>query len=239
MRKSRVTALFLAVQMVLPTLSHAQGMDHIFNELNLFVDQYVAENTLPFNNSSTLLIRTNTSNTGSGLLPNTNIEVANNMLQQAFSGQKGTVHQYAYEQLGKKYRYGAYGPEEFDCSGLIYHVFGLAGKKVPRTSQAQSEGGVAVEKKDLRIGDLVFFDTRHTGDLNNIKIDTDDIALFANDVSGSGGNAFSPNKVTHSGIYIGDGKFIHASSGSVMKVVVEELESKYFAQRYLFARRYE
>ena len=46
-----------------------------------------------------------------------------------------------------------------------------------------------------------------------------------------------PSKVTHVGIYIGDGKFIHASSGQ-KKVVINELDSKYYSERYYGAKRY-
>ncbi|MDO5096085.1 MAG: C40 family peptidase [Peptostreptococcaceae bacterium] len=222
MKKQKILAIFFAVQFAVPTAGHAQNMDRVFDDLNIFVEHYVAQETLPL-----------------GLDPAA-LPVNAMMTTATYSGKTdmSVVSLNAHAQLGKTYRYGAYGPEQFDCSGLIYHVFSLSGKKVPRTSQAQSEAGISVAKENLQVGDIVFFDTRHTGNLSNIRIDTEDtLSLFGTEQSPS--NEFAPSKVTHSGIYVGEGKFIHASSGSVMKVVVENLDSKYFAQRYLFARRYE
>ena len=223
MKKQKMLAIFFAVQFAVPTAAHAQNMDRVFDDLNIFVENYVVQETLPLGLNPVAL-------PVSVAMPTT----------ATYSGKAdmSAVSLNAYAQLGKTYRYGAYGPEQFDCSGLIYHVFSLSGKKVPRTSQAQSEAGISVAKENLQVGDIVFFDTRHTGNLSNIRIDTEDtLTLFGGEPSQ--GNEFAPSKVTHSGIYVGEGKFIHASSGSVMKVVVEDLDSKYFAQRYLFARRYE
>lgn len=214
MKKQKVFAVVLAMNLAIPWMGYAQTMDKVFEDLDFFMDGYLQSEaqSLP-----------------QGMLP-TAVGIG--------VEQSANISAYAYAQLGKTYRYGAYGPQEFDCSGLIFHVFSLTGKKIPRTSQAQSEVGIPVEKEHLMVGDIVFFDTRHSGDLSNIAIDTEDIPLFA-EVEAPSPKTFVPSKVTHNGIYIGEGKFIHASSGSVMKVVVEDLDSKYFAQRYLFARRYE
>ncbi|MDO5062615.1 MAG: C40 family peptidase [Peptostreptococcaceae bacterium] len=226
MDKRKWIAGLLAIEMILPMASYAQNVDEVFDGLDSFVEHVQTQ--------------------GSSLLEDSakNIQPVSLQMKTTFSEaseMQDRISQYAHAQLGKTYRYGAYGPDQFDCSGLIFHVFGLAGKKVPRTSKAQSEAGVPVDRKDLRVGDIVFFDTRHTGNLNNIKIDVEDtLSLFAGDqATQSQPDTFKLGKVTHSGIYIGDGKFIHASSGSVMKVVIEELDSKYFSQRYLFAKRYE
>ena len=67
--------------------------------------------------------------------------------------------------------------------------------------------GVSIKKSDLQEGDLVFF---HTG----------------------GGN-----RVSHVGIYIEDGNFIHASSGNVQKVIISNLNSGYYAKCYHSAKR--
>lgn len=64
---------------------------------------------------------------------------------------------FAKRQLGDRYRYGGTGPNAWDCSGLTRGAWKKAGKKIPRTSQAQSRFGKKVRKSKLRKGDLVFF----------------------------------------------------------------------------------
>lgn len=64
---------------------------------------------------------------------------------------------YAYKQIGDPYRYGATGPNSWDCSGLTGGAWKAAGVKIPRTSQAQYRGLKKVSKSNLRPGDLVTF----------------------------------------------------------------------------------
>jgi peptidoglycan DL-endopeptidase CwlO len=85
---------------------------------------------------------------------------------------------HAMSKIGSPYRYGASGPNAFDCSGLVSWAFKKAGVSLPRTSRAMSRVGTPVSRDELRPGDLVFF--------------------------------YKP--VSHVGIYIGDGKIVHASS---------------------------
>ncbi|MFR9753240.1 NlpC/P60 family protein [Nocardia sp. 004] len=67
--------------------------------------------------------------------------------------------------VGDPYVWGATGPNQFDCSGLIQWAFRQVGKKVPRTSSQQAGYGTPVAKKDLQPGDVVFFypDISHVG----------------------------------------------------------------------------
>jgi len=65
--------------------------------------------------------------------------------------------QVALRQLGDPYRYGAAGPNAFDCSGLVYFSYRKAGVKVPRTSGAQAGAARRIAKKNLKRGDLMFF----------------------------------------------------------------------------------
>lgn len=66
----------------------------------------------------------------------------------------------AHQQLNKPYQWGAEGPEKFDCSGLVYYVFGSLGVQLPRVSRDQAQVGHKVTRKELQPGDLVFFVTR-------------------------------------------------------------------------------
>lgn len=117
---------------------------------------------------------------------------------------------YAKKFLGVKYVWGGSSPSGFDCSGFVKYVYDHFGISIDRTASSQAKQGTAVNKADLRAGDLVFFDT-------------------------NGGH----NKVNHVGIYIGDGKFIQSSSASsAHKVVISGLESGFYAKSYMTARRF-
>ncbi|WP_067830113.1 C40 family peptidase [Nocardia inohanensis] len=67
--------------------------------------------------------------------------------------------------VGAPYVWGAVGPDQFDCSGLVQWAFHQVGKDVPRTSQQQSNFGTPVDQKDLQPGDVVFFysEVSHVG----------------------------------------------------------------------------
>lgn len=63
----------------------------------------------------------------------------------------------AYAELGKPYIWGAVGPDGFDCSGLMQHVWSAAGVMLPRTSQEQADAGQTVSLSDIEPGDLVIY----------------------------------------------------------------------------------
>jgi cell wall-associated NlpC family hydrolase len=115
----------------------------------------------------------------------------------------------AKTKLGKKYVWGASGNKNtYDCSSFVKYVYKKNGIELPRTSIMQSKVGKYVKRDELQKGDLVFFDTskRRKGYVN------------------------------HVGIYIGDNKFIHASSAK-KKVVITSLEKNFYSNRYKGARR--
>lgn len=68
---------------------------------------------------------------------------------------------WARSQIGKPYKWGATGPNAFDCSGLVQQAYKHAGINLPRTTQQMIFSGHRVSKKDLQIGDLVFPDPGH------------------------------------------------------------------------------
>lgn len=65
---------------------------------------------------------------------------------------------FAEQQVGKPYVYGAEGPNAYDCSGLMFAAWRVAGVTIPRTTWAMlaSKSMIRVRKKDLRPGDIVF-----------------------------------------------------------------------------------
>ncbi len=63
----------------------------------------------------------------------------------------------AQQQIGKPYRYGGAGPNDFDCSGLIQYVYAQVGVSVPRTTYEQFDALRPVSRADVRLGDVIFF----------------------------------------------------------------------------------
>jgi len=67
------------------------------------------------------------------------------------------AYAFARTQLGKPYRYGAAGPDAYDCSGLTLTSWRKAGVSLPRTTAQQFHVGKRIAKGNLQIGDLVFY----------------------------------------------------------------------------------
>ena len=114
--------------------------------------------------------------------------------------------------LGAPYRYGGSSLRGFDCSGFVRFVFGSVGIDLDRSSAAQAKQGEAVPLNQIQPGDLLFF--RNTRGLRK--------------------------GISHVGIYLGEGQFIHASSWSGPGkhcVKLAELASDYFTNRLVAARR--
>ena len=111
--------------------------------------------------------------------------------------------------LGTKYVWAANGPNAFDCSGFTKYVFREVGINLPRYSGHQAKVGIPVTYDELQKGDLVFFDTEHK----------------------------FRGKVNHVGIYIGDGKFIHASSAGKRVMITSFREKPFYKKRFLRGER--
>lgn len=115
--------------------------------------------------------------------------------------------QKALEYNGYPYVWGGASPSTgFDCSGLVYYIAKCFGYSIPHGSTSQYAYGTYVEKADLLPGDFVFFENTYT------------------------------EGISHVGIYIGDGKFIHAS-GSETGVKINSLTEAYYINHYYGARR--
>lgn len=115
---------------------------------------------------------------------------------------------YAIGLVGTPYRYGGNTPEGgFDCSGLISHVYQrFAAVRTPRSVAAISAWAQPIDRSELRTGDLVVF---HQG---------------------------NTNVANHAGIYVGEGRFVHApSSGG--KVRLDNLASSYWSRQPTVYRR--
>ena len=73
------------------------------------------------------------------------------------SGDHTGVVAAAMSKLGAPYGWGSAGPDQFDCSGLMYWAYQQMGKTIPRTSQAQLGGGTPVSMDALQPGDIVAY----------------------------------------------------------------------------------
>jgi cell wall-associated NlpC family hydrolase len=70
----------------------------------------------------------------------------------------------AAAERGKAYKWGAAGPNRFDCSGLVQYVYKQLGVSIPRTTWTQYAGLKHVSRTSIRVGDLVFLDNlNHVG----------------------------------------------------------------------------
>ena len=65
---------------------------------------------------------------------------------------------------GVPYRLGGADPGGFDCSGLVQYVFAQYGIAVPRVVEQQYEVGDTIRPSDIKPGDLIFFNTKKSGD---------------------------------------------------------------------------
>ncbi len=103
------------------------------------------------------------------------------------------------------YRWGGTSVQGADCSGFVQAVFVSQGIYLPRTSRRQVQIGSPVSINKLKFGDLLFF------------------------------SKYFNNYITHVGIYIGNGRFVHSSSSK--GVIISSLSKNYYRIRYRVAKR--
>ncbi len=113
----------------------------------------------------------------------------------------------AASKIGCPYVWGASGPKAFDCSGLVYYVFSNSGISIPRTSQDQYNSSIGTRVSRANLS---------PGD-----------AVFFN----------TYGSISHVGIYIGGGRFIHAPSTGYT-VTIANLDDGYYAQRFAGGKRF-
>jgi cell wall-associated NlpC family hydrolase len=89
------------------------------------------------------------------------------------------IIQLALAQVGKSYVWGAKGPEQFDCSGLVAWLYAQIGIRIPVGTAGQWPQMQAVTIADLQPGDLVFMDTEGAGRVTHV-------GMLAGDLNGDG-----------------------------------------------------
>lgn len=122
------------------------------------------------------------------------------------SANGNSVAEFAKQYIGYKYVYGGSGPTTFDCSGFTMYVYKQFGINLPHNAVTQSNYGAYVSKSNLVPGDLVIF------------------------------NNSSNTSIGHSGIYIGNGKIVHAAN-SKRGVTTDTILSGYYNTRFVEGRR--
>lgn len=123
------------------------------------------------------------------------------------SGAGERIVSFAKQYLGYSYVYGGTTPGGgFDCSGFVYYVFNSCGYSLSRSCSVQAQSGTAVSRANLQPGDILFFNNTSNGSIG------------------------------HTGIYIGDGRFIHAANPR-RGVVTDTINSGYYNTYYYSARR--
>jgi len=121
-------------------------------------------------------------------------------------GAANTALQAALAKRGSAYEWGAEGPSEFDCSGLMMWAYKAAGISLPHSSRSQYTLGRSVAQNELQPGDLVFYD------------------------DGSG----NPAAIHHVGMYVGAGKMVDApTEGQVVDVRSIRGDGHYIGARRL------
>lgn len=123
----------------------------------------------------------------------------------AAESRAGRLIRSALSYRGTPYRMGARGQGAFDCSGFTSFLFAKAGSPLPRTAAEQFKRGTPIPKSQIKPGDLVFFK-------NTYK-----------------------RGVSHVGIYIGNGQFVHASSAGGVRT--NSLSQSYYLRHWAGARR--
>lgn len=137
----------------------------------------------------------------------TNFTTQLDKASQAVSDTANGLVSTAFGFLGVPYKFGGTDTETgIDCSALVMLIYKESlGMVLPRTAAEQAKASQSIEEKDMKPGDLVFYNTMK--------------------------RTFS-----HVGIYIGDGKFIHAPrTGAIVRV--EEMDQTYWKKRFDGARR--
>jgi len=123
---------------------------------------------------------------------------------------KQSLEKMVKELQGRPYVWAEEGPNQFDCSGFTYYMYGSMGIDIPRVAREQAKNGNEIKMDELVYGDLIFFDTE-----KNPK-----------------GN------ITHVGMYLGNGWFTHASTTEYEIVYSNLNTSPYYKKRLRICRRY-
>ena len=98
-----------------------------------------------------------------------NLIVSRGGIDRRGSNTKLKLEKLISQEMGKPYQWGGTGPDSYDCSGLVYSLYGKLDISLPRVARSQAEAGTYVSKEELTYGDLVFF-ARDGKNINHVGI---------------------------------------------------------------------
>ncbi|MEH0156942.1 C40 family peptidase [Limibacter armeniacum] len=182
----------LAVQSGCNSSKHTYQARHekLLEETGLKVAEYRLKNNLNASSENTAI-------------------VSKPVVNEGPAGASAVVIEEAQKWMGTRYKMGGLTKKGIDCSGLMYVSYQKVGVTLPRVSRQQAQTGTAINKSELRPGDLVFF-------------------------TYPGGS-----RITHVGMITqvngDDITFIHASTSR--GVTTDKLNSNYWEKIYVTARR--
>ncbi len=127
-----------------------------------------------------------------------------------FKPSKKNLDKMVKQLQGSPYVWAEEGPNRFDCSGFTYYLYGSMGIEIPRVARHQAKIGKRVSPKNLQYGDLIFFATSKK----------------------------NPRKITHVGMYLGNGWFTHASTIKHKVIYTNLFQSNYYKRKLRVCRRY-
>lgn len=136
--------------------------------------------------------------------------------------QESALERAIAEFFGAPYRPGGISPGGVDCSGLVMAAFQRLGLFLPRTVIDQYNAGRPVPRSRLRFGDVVFFN-RYC-----------QISKSGPYLAGMLPSSYV-SQICHNGIYLGNGRFIHASPRGVQ---ISNLDEEVWRISFMGARRF-
>jgi cell wall-associated NlpC family hydrolase len=116
------------------------------------------------------------------------------------------VADFAQQYVGSRYVWGGTGPSAFDCTGFVKFVYGQFGVDLPHNEAGQLASGTPIDADALQPGDVLVFANTYRRGLS------------------------------HVGIYIGDGRFVHAAD-EAHGVTISDLWDGYWSSRFVAATR--
>lgn len=127
-----------------------------------------------------------------------------------YRASKQSLSKMVKELQGRPYVWAEEGPNNFDCSGFTYYMYGSMGIEIPRVAREQARNGNEIKMNELIYGDLIFFDT----------------------------DTRPKGNITHVGMYLGNGWFTHASTKDYEVIYSNLNTTSYYKQRLRICRRY-
>lgn len=193
--------IYISLEEISKKYLHLEDISNLQNFSKTLLTEYIEND-----NSSNYLYNPKFEN----IIPHSLILYTNNTMNVEDKTTKSDlIEKKAKKLLGKKYLWGATGPNKFDCSGFTQCIYNKIGIKIPRVSKNQAKIGEYIPFNKLKKGDLIFFE----------------------------GSKEKEGQVSHVGIYLGHNNFIHASSKAKEVIISNFKKNPFYKKRFLWGRK--